>query len=192
MTGTSINVDQFLRGSDIGKGHQNCTPDGDFPVRCSVHDCHCLGLLRLFISSSVVPIRVTLQRRSVTTCVLIIMTISNDMAALVGFVCEAFFHGSFIARRDKSIAHSPLACYTMLFATAVYLKLNGPEDQRSVGRPLFIITVLLYLACSAHFTVQFAHFYIALVCVVPYSSYAGFNSSEHYFRTTQVSRDFQT
>ena len=92
------------------------------------------------------------------------MTISYDMAAIVGLVCEAFFYGSFTARRDKSIAHSPLACYTMLFATAVYLKLNGPEDQRSVGRPLFVIAVLLYLACSAHFALQFIHFYKTLVC----------------------------
>ena len=117
------------------------------------------------------------------------MTISNDMAALVGFVLETFFYGSFIARRDKSIAHPPLACYTMLFAGAVYLKLNGPEDQRSVGKPLFIITVLLYLVCSAHFALQFAHFYKALVCAMPYSSYVG---SEHRFRTAQVSRDLQT
>ena len=117
------------------------------------------------------------------------MTISNDMAALVGFVCETFFYGSLFARRDKSFAHSTLACYTMLFATAVYLKLNGPEDQRSVGRPLFIITVLLYLVCSAHFAVQFAHFYNALVCAMTYSSYAG---SEHRLRTAQVSRDLQT
>ena len=117
------------------------------------------------------------------------MTISNDMAALVGFVCETFFYGSFIARRDKSFAHSPLACYTMLFAAAVYLKLNGPEDQRSVGRPLFVIAVLLYLVCSAHFAVQFAHFYNALVCAMTYPSYADF---EHRFRTAQVSRDLQT
>ena len=95
------------------------------------------------------------------------MALNYDMASLVGFVCEAFFYGPFIAQRDKSIAHSLPACYTMLFATAVYLKLNGPENQRGVGRPLFVITVLLYLACSAHFVLEFIHFYKSLVCAMP-------------------------
>ncbi|KAH9985033.1 hypothetical protein BJV77DRAFT_1034535 [Russula vinacea] len=69
------------------------------------------------------------------------MTISFDMAALVGFGCEAFF---------MLIAHSSLGCYTILFVLAVYLKLYGPN-----ATPI----VFLYLSCSTQFALEFSHFY---------------------------------
>jgi hypothetical protein len=76
--------------------------------------------------------------------------------------------------------HSPghLGCYTVLFAVAIYLKLNGPAHLRSLSNPLFIITVTLYLACSSHFYLDLSHFYKVLVCAMPYSSYA-ISDSEH-------------
>ncbi|KAF8477791.1 hypothetical protein DFH94DRAFT_846157 [Russula ochroleuca] len=74
------------------------------------------------------------------------MTLNNDMAALVGFGCEAFFYG----------------CHTILFALATYLKLNSPDRISSVKGPLFILSVFLYLSCSTHFTIGFIHFYNAL------------------------------
>ncbi|KAI9510099.1 hypothetical protein F5148DRAFT_1339486 [Russula earlei] len=75
------------------------------------------------------------------------MTINNDMSALVGFGCEAFFYG----------------CYTIIFAMSIYLMLRRPPSQSSgVDRPIFIISVLLYVACSAHFTLEFIHFYTVL------------------------------
>jgi len=76
------------------------------------------------------------------------MTIDYDMAALIGFVCEAVLYG----------------CYTIIFALAVYLKFSGPDGQLGVTfkRPLFIVTVFLYLLCTTHFALGFAHFCITL------------------------------
>ena len=94
-----------------------------------------------------------------------------------------------LVRQSDPIAHSPLGCYTILFILAVYLRLTGPERQPAYKSPLFIITVILYLLCSAHFALDFAHYYITLVCALPYSSYA---ISEHRCRVLQVSKDSQT
>jgi hypothetical protein len=91
--------------------------------------------------------------------------------------------------RVKSIAHSLLGCYTILFAMSIYLKLNCPHRRCGVNRPIFIISVLLYLSCSTHFALEFSHFYIVLVCATPYSSYA---IPEHPYRIPQASRNSQT
>lgn len=92
-------------------------------------------------------------------------------------------------RRNELIVHSSLGCYTILFALAIYLKLSGPDHLRGVNRPLFIITVFLYLCCSAHFFLGFIHFYITLVCALSYSGYA---FSENYSRIPQALMDTQT
>jgi len=74
------------------------------------------------------------------------MTISNDMAALVGFGCEAFFYG----------------CYTVLFALSIYLMFYGPRRRIGVNKPIFFISGILYLSCSTHFALEFSHFYQVL------------------------------
>jgi hypothetical protein len=122
------------------------------------------------------------------------MTLNNDMAALVGFGCEAFFYGLFSVpsralARQVDCAHSPLGCYTILFALAIYLKFNGPNRTSSVKGPLFILSVILYLSCSTHFAMVFIYSYKVLVCAMPYSSYA---ISEHHCRIPQAWSDSQT
>jgi hypothetical protein len=98
------------------------------------------------------------------------MTISNDMAALVGFGCEAFFYGAFpeSTRQDSLIAHLFPGCYTILFALSIYLMFYGPRRGIGVNKPIIIISGLLYLSCSSHFALEFYHFYQVLVCVNPY------------------------
>jgi hypothetical protein len=98
------------------------------------------------------------------------MTIGHDMVALVGFGCEAFFYGAFTASTGETglIAHFSLGCHTVLFAVSVYLTSNANRRGRSVNKPIFIISVLLYLSCSTHFALEFSHFYQVLVCTTSY------------------------
>lgn len=65
----------------------------------------------------------------------------------------------------------------------IYLKLNDP-DQSGVRRPLFIITctVCLYLLCTTHFALEFTHFYISLVCAMPFRSTRFLNTTAEYHR----------
>ena len=76
--------------------------------------------------------------------------------------------------RDELIVYpeSPLGCYTILFALAIYLKSNSPNRISRVRGPLFILSVFLYLSCTTHFALGFIHFYNTLVCAMSYSSYA--------------------
>ena len=98
------------------------------------------------------------------------MTISDDMAALVGFGCEAFLYGALITNnwKDKLIAHFSLGCYTILFALSIYLMFHGPRRGIGYNKPIFIISGFLFLSCSTHFALEFSHFYKALVCANPY------------------------
>jgi hypothetical protein len=102
------------------------------------------------------------------------MTIDSDMAALVGFVCEAFFYGAVSAAdwRGKLIANLSLGFYTVLFALSVYLMFNGPRGGTDVNKPILVISVFLFLCCSTHFALEFSHFYKVLVCATLYQSYA--------------------
>ena len=52
---------------------------------------------------------------------------------------------------------------------AIYMNPSGPDRWSRVKRPLFILSVLMYMFCSIHFALQFAHFYTALVCAMPHS-----------------------
>jgi len=74
------------------------------------------------------------------------MTISNDMAALVGFGCEAFFYGAFSASTGKTklITHFCLGCYTVLFAMSIILIFYGPHRGTGVNKYILIISALLY------------------------------------------------
>ena len=98
------------------------------------------------------------------------MTISNDMAALVGFGCEAFFYGAFSASTGKTklITHFCLGCYTVLFAMSIILIFYGPHRGTGVNKYILIISALLYFSSSTHFALEFSHFYQVLVCATPY------------------------
>ena len=86
-------------------------------------------------------------------------------------------------RETRRLLISPLGCYTLLFALAVYLNPEGPYRWPRVKRPVFILSVFMYLFCSTHFALQYNHFYTALVCVMPYSSIRqSLNTSPEYQR----------
>ena len=74
-----------------------------------------------------------------------------------------------LGARQVHLLISPLGCYTFLFAMAIYMNPSGPDRWSRVKRPLFILSVLMYMFCSIHFALQFAHFYTALVCAMPHS-----------------------
>lgn len=74
------------------------------------------------------------------------MAIDNDSAALVGFACEAVLYG----------------CYTILFIVSTNLTLRRSHSRGCVNKPIFTISILLYLSCSIHFALEFYHFYDVL------------------------------
>lgn len=74
------------------------------------------------------------------------MAVNNDMAALIGFGCEAFLYG----------------CHTVLFIVSTYLTLSRSRGRSGFNRPIFIISGLLYFSCAAHFALEFNHFYNVL------------------------------
>jgi len=75
------------------------------------------------------------------------MTISKTLVLVLDFGCEAFLYG----------------CYTVLFAISIYLMFYSPRRGTSVNKPIFIISGLLYLSCSAHFALVFSDFYRVIV-----------------------------
>jgi hypothetical protein len=119
------------------------------------------------------------------------MALSRDMSALIAMVCEAFLYGSFSASTaNKLIVHFSLGSYTILFAFSIYLKLNSSHRWNAANSPIFILGVLLFLACTTHFVLEFNHFYHALVCVMRYFTYA--ISRHSYYRIPLASRDLET
>ncbi|RDX40953.1 hypothetical protein OH76DRAFT_277179 [Lentinus brumalis] len=73
------------------------------------------------------------------------MTLSNDMAALIGFACEASLWGA----------------YTVLFFVSMVLLFRRKE--RGFGNtPVIILSIVLFLFCTAHFALEFNHFYTIL------------------------------
>ncbi|KAH8985689.1 hypothetical protein EDB92DRAFT_1345213 [Lactarius akahatsu] len=89
------------------------------------------------VIASLVKFFALLRPRIVAT-----MVINNDMAALIGFGCEAFLYG----------------CYTVLFVVSVYLMRRRSRGGSGFNRPIFIISIFLYFSCAAHFALEFNHF----------------------------------
>jgi hypothetical protein len=87
-------------------------------------------------------------------------------SSVFGLTCEAFLHGTVIPSTFKttSIAHLCLGCYTILFAISIYLMVKRSRNRVSVNKHIFIISVFLYLSCTAHFALEFIHFYTLMVC----------------------------
>jgi hypothetical protein len=93
------------------------------------------------------------------------MAVSNDTAALIGFACEAFFFGMFTGNYWQALLIGSLTegCYTVLFVLSTYLMQRRTRSRRLFNRPIFIISIMLYFSCAAHFALEFSHFYNALV-----------------------------
>ncbi|TFK92332.1 hypothetical protein K466DRAFT_236142 [Polyporus arcularius HHB13444] len=73
------------------------------------------------------------------------MVLSNNIAALLGFACEAVLWG----------------IYAVLFIASVVLLLRRVRT-RSMNVPIFIANFLLFASCTAHFALELKHFYAAL------------------------------
>src|SRR5712671_1931765 len=64
---------------------------------------------------------------------------------------------------DNLTAHVSLGCYSSLFAISIYLMIKRSRNQ-NLNRPIFTISIFLYLCCFAHFVLEFINFYTTLVC----------------------------
>ncbi|KAI0703695.1 hypothetical protein C8T65DRAFT_538477, partial [Cerioporus squamosus] len=72
--------------------------------------------------------------------------LTNDLAALIGFACEAVCWG----------------VYSVLFLAAVFLLIRRlPTNGVNVN--ILVAVCLLYACCTAHFILEFQHYYTALV-----------------------------
>ncbi|RPD75645.1 hypothetical protein L226DRAFT_462167 [Lentinus tigrinus ALCF2SS1-7] len=74
------------------------------------------------------------------------MALTNDLAALIGFACEAVCWGT----------------YSVLFLAAVILLVRRLPTH-GVNATILAAVCLLYMCCSAHFVLEFHHYYSALV-----------------------------
>ncbi|KAI0296488.1 hypothetical protein B0F90DRAFT_1819923 [Multifurca ochricompacta] len=74
------------------------------------------------------------------------MALSNDMAALIGFACEAVTYGA----------------YFILFILSMVMISKMRQAKRRINAPIVIASTLLFLVCTAHFAIEFNHFYITL------------------------------
>ncbi|KAI0763428.1 hypothetical protein BD413DRAFT_606621 [Trametes elegans] len=73
------------------------------------------------------------------------MVLSNDLAALVGFASEAVLWGA----------------YAVLFLTSVILLLRR-VTTRGLNTPILILGCVLFASCTAHFALEFSHFFTTL------------------------------
>ncbi|KAG0700287.1 hypothetical protein DFH29DRAFT_933016 [Suillus ampliporus] len=71
--------------------------------------------------------------------------LSNDLAALIGFGCEAVLYGS----------------YCILFVIS-WIVLSQKRRSPNLSSPVVFANCLLFLCCTAHFALEFNHFYTTL------------------------------
>ncbi|KAG1744163.1 uncharacterized protein EDB91DRAFT_1124822 [Suillus paluster] len=71
--------------------------------------------------------------------------LSIDLAALIGFGCEAVLYG----------------CYCVLFVIS-WVVLGRKRPSLNISNPVVFANCLLFLCCTAHFALQFNHFYTTL------------------------------
>ena len=126
--------------------------------------------------------------------VLVIMTIDDDMAGIIGFPCEAFLYGSFIAStgalgRCKPIAHFS---FRVLYASLRHGHLYEPERSKP------LVESQETSLCSQH-----AHVHVLLASLRPavcpflyrfgmrHAIYESYAISEHHSRIPWASWDFQ-
>ncbi|KAF9223683.1 hypothetical protein BS17DRAFT_781058 [Gyrodon lividus] len=73
------------------------------------------------------------------------MQLSNDLAALIGFACEAVLWGA----------------YCILFVVSLII-LGRRRLSESFANPIVYIHCLIFLCCTTHFALEFNHFYTTL------------------------------
>ncbi|KAH9927397.1 hypothetical protein B0H21DRAFT_826446 [Amylocystis lapponica] len=73
------------------------------------------------------------------------MPLTDDMAALIGFACESVLYGAY--------------CILFLVSLTILVWRRGTSD---IHIPLLVANVVLFLSCTAHFSLEFNHFYTTL------------------------------
>ncbi|KAH7913519.1 hypothetical protein BJ138DRAFT_1081397 [Hygrophoropsis aurantiaca] len=74
------------------------------------------------------------------------MALSSDIAALIGFGCEAVLYGG----------------YCVLFIVSLMVLLRRRSSTRSFTNPILLANCLLFLCCTAHFALEFNHYHDTL------------------------------
>ena len=93
------------------------------------------------------------------------MTLTNDMAALMGFALESLFYGSFYKFLVFSVhvTQSPTGFYCMLFLASTTVLLWWRRKHTNINVPMAVANFTLFLCCTTHFAIEFNHFYTTLV-----------------------------
>ncbi|KAG9315223.1 hypothetical protein JVU11DRAFT_4353 [Chiua virens] len=73
------------------------------------------------------------------------MQLSNDIAALIGFAAEAVLWGVNVT----------------LFGTSLFILRHRPI-QDTIRNPVILLNSLIFLCCTAHFALEYNHFYTTL------------------------------
>ncbi|KAI9570567.1 hypothetical protein HD554DRAFT_353118 [Boletus coccyginus] len=73
------------------------------------------------------------------------MRLTNDLAALIGFACEAVLWGTNA---------------TLFLVSVVILRHRRPSDK--LNNPVIYLNCLIFLCCTTHFALEFNHFYTTL------------------------------
>ena len=120
------------------------------------------------------------------------MVLSNNIAALIGFACEAVLWGTcppvfacvsqtVLGSQSQLQLRGILGTYAVLFIASVVLLLRRART-RSMNVPIFIANFLLFASCTAHFALEFNHFYTAMV------SLYDLGLSEYFTRKAYLTR----
>ncbi|KAL4066920.1 hypothetical protein V8B97DRAFT_1917119 [Scleroderma yunnanense] len=73
------------------------------------------------------------------------MPLSNDLASLIGFACEATLYGANV----------------ILFFVSIAI-ITQKRHQTSLSHPVVLLNCLIFLCCTTHFAIEFNHFYTTL------------------------------
>lgn len=91
----------------------------------------------------------------------------TDIAALIGFGCEAVLYGkdstsSDVFQRILTGEHSRTGSYCILFIVS-WIVLSQKRPSPNLSSPVVFANCLLFFCCTAHFALEFNHFYTTLV-----------------------------
>lgn len=93
----------------------------------------------------------------------LVMSISVNVSAAVGIVCEAFLYGARFPAVNSRISdhlHHHAGVYCALFIISIVILITR---YRVSNRVIWVANCLLFMTSTAHFALVFTHFYIALV-----------------------------
>lgn len=89
-----------------------------------------------------------------------------DIAALLGFAGEAVLYGMATLHFINDLLLIPireLGVNGVVFALSMNI-VQKRQRRYFCSTILLYLNLLLFLSCSTHFALEFAHFYITLVC----------------------------